>query len=137
VVPQYEANTCELKAEPTALVPRQAPAIRYRNRSINMTIVDPTYPGDGQCILDRQGTLGNIPHVFTNFQLSFTQTAGFAQINIPVQASMPVRVVRGPTQSIWVVDQGDFLSTSISLASTRGKVFRIEPGALNLINILE
>ena len=137
VVPLYEENTCELKAEPTALVPRQAPAIRFRNRSINMTLVDPTYPGDGQCILDRKGTLGNIPHVFTNFQLSFTQTAGFAQINIPVQASMPVRVVRGPTQSIWVVDQGDFLSTSISLASTRGKVFRIEPGALNLINILE
>ncbi len=137
VVPQYEDDTCELKAEPTLLLPRQAAAIRYRNRSINMTIVDPTYPGDARCILDRQGTLGNIPHVFTNFQLSFTQTAGFAQINIPVQASMPVRVVRGPTQSIWVVDQGDFLSTSLAQASTRGKVFRIEPGALSLINILE
>ncbi len=137
VVPQYEANSCELKVEPTALVPRQASAIRYRNRALNMTLVDPTYPGDDKCILDRGGTLGNIPHVFTNFQLSFTQTAGFAQISIPVQAALPVRVVRGPTQSIWVVDQGDFLSTSVSLASTRGKVFRIEPGALNLINILE
>lgn len=137
VVPQY-GPLCELdETEPTLLVPRQASAIRFRNKAMNMTIVDPTYPGDANCILDRQGTLGNIPHVFTNFQLSFVQTAGFAQISIPVNASMPVRVVRGPTQSIWVVDQGDFLSTSISLASTRGKVFRIEPGALNLINILE
>ncbi len=137
VVPQYEANTCELKTVPTELIPRQASAIRYRNRSLNLTIVDPTYPGDDKCILDRQGTLGNIPHVFTNFQLSFSQTAGFAQIAIPVTASMPVRIVRGPTQSIWVVDQGDFLSTSVAQPSTRGKVFRIEPGALNLVNIIQ
>ncbi len=52
-------------------------------------------------------------------------------------AAMPVRVVRGPTQSIWVVDQGDFLSTSLSQPSTRGKVFRIEPHQLSLINILQ
>lgn len=137
VVPQYEDGTCDLKATPTELVPRQASAIRYRTRGMNITMIDPTYPGDAACILDRQGTLGNIPQVFTNYQLSFTQTAGFAQINIPVAAAMPVRVLRGPTQSIWVVDQGDFLSTSLSTPSTRGKVFRIEPHQLNLINILE
>ncbi len=144
VVPQYEPGSCDLKATPTELVPRQAPAIRLRTRGINFTIVDPTYPGDAACILDRGGAvdaagnpLGNIPHVFTNYQLSFTQTAGFASINIPVAAAMPVRVVRGPTQSIWVVDQGDFLSTSLSQPSTRGKVFRIEPHQLTLINILD
>jgi hypothetical protein len=138
VVPQYLPGTCDLNPdENTRLVPRQAQAIRYRNRGLNLTIVDPTYPGDAACILDRGGTLGNIPHVFTNYQLSFTQTAGLAAINIPVSAALPVRVLRGPTQSIWVVDQGDFLSTSISQPSTRGKVFRVEAHQLGLVNILE
>jgi hypothetical protein len=50
---------------------------------------------------------------------------------------LPVAVVRGPTQSIWVIDEGDFLSTSSSVASTRGKVFRVESTALTLINVLE
>ncbi len=138
VVPQYKEGTCELEAEPTQLVPRQAPAIRFRNRGMNLTLVDPTYPGDEACILDRKGNgLGNIPQVFTNYQMSFRQTAGFVQQGVNVGATMPVRVVRGPTQSIWVVDQGDFLSTSISLPSTRGKVFRIEPNPLSNISVLQ
>nr|MBA2539588.1 hypothetical protein [Deltaproteobacteria bacterium] len=72
VVPQYLAGTCDLNPdEQTRLVPREASAIRFRNRGLNLTIVDPTYPGDAACVLDRGGNLGNIPHVFTNYQLSF------------------------------------------------------------------
>ena len=43
--------------------------------------------------------------------------------------------LRGLT--VAVVDQGDFLSTSIVQASTRGKVFRIEAHALGTVNTLE
>ncbi len=104
---------------------------------MTLTIVDPTYPGDAKCILDRAGTLGNIPHVFPGYQLAFRVIAGLAPVAIPVNPALPVRVVRGPTNSIWVVDEGDFLSTSLSQPSTRGKVFRVEPHSLALINLLE
>jgi len=137
VVPLYTPGTCTLGNPDSELRQRQAPAIRYRNRGMNLTIVDPTYPGDADCILDRGGSLGNIPLVFSNYQLAFRQTAGLAPIAIPVTPALPVKIVRGPTQSIWVIDEGDFLSTSISQPSTRGKVFRVEPHALSLINVLE
>jgi hypothetical protein len=46
-----------------------------------------------------------------------------------------VKVVRGPAQSLWVLDEGDFLSSSSSQASTRGKVliFRPESPAAALV----
>jgi hypothetical protein len=141
VVPIYNPGTCTLAATPTEIVTRQAPAIRFRNRGITMTIVDPVYPGDQTCILDRLGVPGaettNIPLVFTGYQIGFRQTAGFVTQPINVTTTFPVRIRRGPTNSIWVLDQGDFLSTSLALPSTRGRVFRIEPHALNLVNVLE
>jgi hypothetical protein len=36
-----------------------------------------------------------------------------------------------------VVDEGDFLSTSITQASTRGRVFRVEPSELSAVSTLE
>jgi hypothetical protein len=45
--------------------------------------------------------------------------------------------VRGPQESVWVIDEGDFLSTSITQASTRGKVYRLEIQSLGTINLLE
>ncbi len=137
VTPRYIPGTCTLDTPASELLPRQAPAIKYRNRGMNLTIVDPTYPGDAECILDRGGMLGNIPHVFPGYALTFRQTAGLSPLAIPVTPALPIKVVRGPTQSIWVIDEGDFLSTSIAQPSTRGKVFRIEPNSLGLINILE
>ncbi|HEU0037348.1 MAG TPA: hypothetical protein VFQ53_42350 [Kofleriaceae bacterium] len=137
IVPLYLPGTCTLADPPSELRVRQAPAIRYRNRGMNLTIVDPTYPGDAMCIADRGGTLGNIPLVFTNYQIAFRQTAGFVPLRAPINPSLPVKVVRGPTNSVWVIDEGDTLSTSIGQASTRGKVFRMEHQALNLVNVLE
>jgi len=137
IVPLYEPGTCSLATIPTEFRERDAPAIKFRNRGLNLTITDPYYPGDLDCILDRAGTLGNIPHVFTNYQLGFRQTAGYAPLLLPINPSFPRKVVRGPTNSIWVIDEGDFLSQSISEASTRGKVFRIEPHALTQVNRLE
>ncbi len=138
VVPLYLPNTCTLAEPATQLVDRpDAPAIRFSNRGMNLTLVDPVYPGDKTCILDRQLGLGNIPLVFSGYQLSFRQTAGFSPLILPITPSFPIKVVRGPTESIWVIDAGDFLSTSIAQPSTRGKVFRIESHALTLINLVQ
>lgn len=137
VIPNYEPDTCTLAVVPSDLVERQAPAIQFRNRGMNLNIVDPYYPGDNRCIADRGGSLVNVPVVFPGYQLTFRQTGGFTPLVVPVSPSMPTKVVRGPTQSIWIIDEGDFLSTSIAQPSTRGKVFRIEVHALGLVNTLE
>jgi hypothetical protein len=41
-----------------------------------------------------------------------------------------------PSSSLWVIDDGDFVSTSITQSSTRGRVFRIESSDL-VTNILQ
>jgi hypothetical protein len=104
---------------------------------LKLTIVDPHYPGDKVCLLDRQGALGRIPLVFEGYQLSFHQTAGYTPLTLPINPAFPVKVVRGPTDSIWVLDNGDFLSTSFNQPSTRGKVFRVESINLGAINLLQ
>jgi hypothetical protein len=118
------ATTTDAK---TPAVERQAPAIQFRNRSMKLTLVDPYYPGDSQCILDRGGQLGNIPLVYQGYQIAFHQVAGFTPMILnAILPSFPVKVVQGPTQSIWILDEGDFLSTVLGVASTRGKVWRVE-----------
>jgi hypothetical protein len=152
----FDANPCEVTVdqtdlEPTypniaqnscvqgnsALVTRQAQAIRFRNRGMQLEIVDPTYPGDLVCIGDRGANLGNVPTVSPGVQFSFRQTAGFLPMLLPVGPVYPVKVVKGPTESVWVIDEGDFLSTSITTSSTRGKVFRVEAQNQSVTNTLE
>ncbi|MDB4964048.1 MAG: hypothetical protein JWP01_4047 [Myxococcales bacterium] len=135
--PVYTDNQCTLGNPATMIASRQAPAVRFRNRSMTVTMVDPYYPGDDRCIRDRMGNLGKVPLVFPGYQVSWRQVGGFVPLVLPLQPAFPVKVVRGPTQSIWVIDEGDFLSTSISQPSTRGKVFRVEPQALGQVNILQ
>ena len=137
LAPVYTNDQCAEASPATALATRTAPAIAFRNRGMNLTLVDPTYPGDGRCIRDRIGTLPKVPVVFPGYQLSWRQVGGFAPLILTLPASYPVKVVRGPTQSIWVIDEGDFLSTSGTQSSTRGNVFRVEPQGLNQINILD
>jgi hypothetical protein len=141
VQPNYVAGTsCVLDTEkPTVLVERQAPAIRFRNRGMTLNLVDPTYPGDSKtgCILDRAGGLVGVPTVFPSYSLQFRANAGFTPLALPISPAFPIKVVRGPTNSIWIVDEGDFISTSVAQPSTRGKVFRIEPHALAAINVME
>ena len=134
-VPAYVGTSCVLDSPTTKLENRQAPAIRFHNRGLNLTLVDPYYPGDAKCIRDRAGTLGKIPLAFRGYQLSWRQTGGFSPFLLPIAPTFPVKVVRGPTQSIWVLDDGDFLSTTS--ASTRGKVFRIEANRTNAVYTLE
>ncbi|HTL33423.1 MAG TPA: hypothetical protein VL326_09870, partial [Kofleriaceae bacterium] len=56
---------------------------------------------------------------------------------LPIQPSLPIKVLRGPLQSVWVVDEGDFLSTSVTTPSTRGKVYRVESGSIGTVNTLQ
>lgn len=129
-------NACTVATGP--VVTRQAPAIRFRNGSMTLTLVDPTYPGDNQCALDRGGTYGNMPLVYQGYQLAFHQINGFAPLTLSqINPAFPIKVVRGPTESIWILDDGDFLSTSTTQASTRGKVFRLEAINLATISLLQ
>jgi len=118
--------------------PTPADAIKFRNRAMTVRLVDPTYPGDKNCILDRQGGLGRIPLVVQGFQLSFDQKAGYTPMTLSsIGPVYPVKVVRGPSNSIWVLDDGDFLSTSITSSPTRGRVYRVESENIQLFNLLE
>lgn len=118
-------GNCALVDTEGDIVERDAPAIRFRGPGMTFHIVDPFYPGDAKCILDRQGGLGRVPLVFPGYQLAFRQNAGFTPFVLQIFPAFPVKVVRGPAQTLWVVDQGDFLSTSIAQPSTRGKVFLV------------
>ena len=129
--------TCTLGDPQVMLAQRDAPAIKFRNPALKLTVVDPTYPGDQSCILDRQGALGKIPLVFPGYRLAFQQTAGYAPMSLPIVPAFPVKVVNGPTNSIWVLDNGDFQSTTAGLPSTLGKVFRIESININAVNVLQ
>ena len=133
----YVAGTCTLGSPDETLVTRQADAIQLRNRALKLTVVDPTYQGDERCVGDRAGTLVDVPLVVPGFQIAFRQTAGFTPLLLPITPSFPIKVVRGPTESIWVMDAGDFLSTSLSTPSTRGKVFRVESGSLGVVILLQ
>lgn len=137
LVPAYTPGTCVVGDPVSTIATRQAPAIRIHTRGPTVTMVDPYYPGDQTCIRDRAGTLGKVPMVFPGYQLAWRQTGGFAPLLLQINPSFPIKVVRGPQQSIWVIDEGDYLSTSITQPSTRGKVFRLEVQALGQINLLE
>jgi hypothetical protein len=134
----YVNESCTLADPDESLVTRPATGLRFRNRSMQLTLVDPTYQGDERCHGDRKGMLQNVPLVMAGFQILFRITAGFSPLAIlGIQPALPIKVLRGPTESFWVVDEGDFLSTSLSLPSTRGKVYRIESQVLNSVNLLE
>lgn len=137
VYPDIAKNSCDPGNPTTTPVERDAQAIRFHTRGMTLDLVDPTYPGDATCIGDRGGSLVDVPMVPPGYTIQFRQTAGFVSLTLPIQPAYPVKVVRGPTQSIWVMDEGDFLSTSIVVPSTRGKVFRVEAINLGLINIVQ
>ena len=120
-----------VKIEDSLQQTRVAPAIKVSNPAMSFTLVDPTYPGDGRCFLDRKGTLGRVPFAVTGYRIEFEQKAGYEPFQLQLFGLVtPVKVVHGPSESIWVIDDGDFISTSITQASTRGRVFRVESSDL-------
>ncbi len=130
----------------TTIEQRTAAAIKLRTRGITLTMVDPYYPGDKTCPLDRGGIqdpsvvkdVDRVPVVYPGYELTFRQTAGYTPLTLSaINPVFPVKVVRGPSDSIWVIDDGDFLSTTGFEASTSGKVFRVESINLGAVNLLE
>jgi hypothetical protein len=133
----YVPGTCTPADPSSALVDRKADAIVFRGPAFTWTIVDPTYPGDQTCIGDRLGNLGKIPIIPDATQMQVRITGGFRPLFLDIQPALPTKVVRGPTESIWVIDTGDYLSTDVDIASTEGKVFRVESQSIGIINVLE
>ena len=120
-----------VKVEDSVRETRVAPAIKVSNPAMSFTLVDPTYPGDGRCFLDRNGNLGRVPFAVTGYRIEFEQKAGYEPFQLQLFGLVtPVKVVHGPSESIWIIDDGDFISTSITQASTRGRVFRVESSDL-------
>lgn len=129
-------------ATSTVTMERPTESILFRNGGMAFHLVNTTYPGDKVCIGDRQGITGiptskRVPAVFTGFAFTFTQSGGYNPQYIRTSATVPVRVVRGPQQSIWIVDEGDYISENGVTPSTRGKVFRVESSSLTTINTLQ
>ena len=124
-----DLTTCAQDASSPQIKSRPTSAIRFRNPGMTFELVDPVYSGDAMCIGDRGGNL-NAPLVFPGYQLDLRIVSGFLPYLLQLAPTgltgtvMPLRVRRGPLESIWVVDAGDFLSQNV--ASTRGSVWRVE-----------
>jgi hypothetical protein len=75
-----------------------------------------------------------------NYQLTFDQKAGYLPLALsPAQLvpALPVKVVRGPSDSVWIMDDGDVLAVTITQSSTKGQVYRVEMPSLTTVNVLQ
>jgi len=140
-VPQFDfspastATACAAVPTPRSTpASRTAQAIKFRNRAMAITLVDPYQ----SCMPGGQGVATNVPLLNRGYQIEFQQKAGYTPVVLPVgEVVYPIKVVRGPTESIWVVDDGDLISTSISQASTLGRVFRVEGIDISVFNVIQ
>lgn len=135
--PSYVAGTCDLASPESVITSVTTNSIYFRNPGFSFHLVDTTYPGDAMCRGDRAGTLVDVPTPFTGFAITFRYTGGYTPLALRTSAVVPVRVVRGPQQSIWIVDEGDFQPETPGVPSTRGKVFRIEGASLSVVNTMQ
>jgi len=140
-----ENKTCVLDATtPTIATPREAPAVKFSNRAMTIHLVDPFYPGDQSCPDDRLGPFNRVSMVppgatptALGYQVTFDQRAGFTPLTLGVPAVYPVKVLRGPSESIWVLDDGDYLPTTLGLSATRGQVYRVESVSVTTVGLLQ
>ena len=119
---------------------RDARAIEFRNAAMVLTMVDPykdcaldLHPRTEQ---DRKTAPATIPLVPRGYQMQFVVRGGLTPFMLPLSgaAILPARVLRGPSESIWVIDDGDFLGLQ---QPTRGQVFRFEATNVNAVNRLQ
>lgn len=106
---------------------RSTTAIRFRNPSFTMHLVDPYPVLDAQCNGDRMGPRADFPVVPSNYIMSFRIIGGlvpFAQL-MAVDTSRvmmyPIAIEPGPWGNMWIMDQGDRSST------IRGQVIWFSP----------
>lgn len=136
---QPPPGTCRNPVQSAAPVQQMnVPAIKFRNRSLTLTIVDPFREAAQSCLkrdpFDTQTQMPiptNVPLVVPGYQIAFGVKAGYTPLAVAlgggqVSSVSPVKAVRGPSESIWVIDDGDFLASTFVEVSTRGRVFRIE-----------
>lgn len=149
--PNYVGGTCTVdSATPTVLATRSAPALKFRNATFTITLVDPWVTADKTCVADRlRPELGKVPLLLspgfdsppaTNVQIFFDQRAAYAAVqpgNGGLSPAFPVKVVRGPSESIWVMDDGDFQAVQLGQSSTRGQVYRVSISSIGVINLLQ
>lgn len=127
--PPASYGTCRTSGTDSPAVQMNVPAIKFRNRAMTLMLVDPYRPSGGSCLMrDPANVPTNIPLVVPGYQIQFGVKGGYQPLKLALigQQVSPVKVVRGPTESIWVIDDGDFLATSFVDVSTRGRVFRVE-----------
>ena len=122
LVADYTPGTCTIANDAGKIVTRTTQGIRFRNAGMDLTLVDPTYPGDAMCRGDRGGSLVNVPTVTPALDLQFHVAAGFQVQVAGDAASQPSNVVRAPDNSIWVVDSGDIRN---STTDVRGQLIRV------------
>jgi hypothetical protein len=149
--PNYVGGTCTVDpTTPTVLGTRTAPALKFRNATFAITLVDPWVTADKTCVADRQRPeLGKIPLLLSpgfdsppavGVQVFFDQRAPFGAVQAgagSLSPAFPVKVVRGPSDSIWVMDDGDFQAVQLGQSSTRGQVYRVSISALSTVNLLQ
>jgi hypothetical protein len=103
--------------------PRVADAIRVEMPGFTTHVVDPTYPGDLVCRGDRLGGLVDVPFVGLGTQIAFRIASGFAPHTVSSAALVyPVNIVRGPDDTVWLVDEGKQVNSSY-----RGGLLRYNP----------
>lgn len=133
----FENGAC-VEGTSASRVRTDVPAIWFRNLGLSFHLVDPTYPGDANCRGDRGGFQGtplvDVPVAFTGLSFSFLQNGGYSPMDLRPSMTVPVKVVRGPQQSFWLVDEGDFISDQVS---SRGKVYRVESSSLSIVNLMQ
>jgi hypothetical protein len=132
--PRYVPGTCDAANPDEELVTRDVTAIRFKNPQMTFHLVQPTYPGDLACKGDRLGGLVDVPVLFPGQTIEFIIADGIVAKGLGLTtAVLPVRVVRGPQNSLWVVDEGGYQTSS---ANYLGHVYRFEPSTL-VVNTMQ
>ncbi|HLU68069.1 MAG TPA: hypothetical protein VKZ63_17415 [Kofleriaceae bacterium] len=125
-----EGGRCVARAE--ELRTRQAEAIRLTNPVFRMHLVDPTTTGDAVCIGDRAADLPAFSPVYPGFQFGFSIVGGFFPMFVtPIEASFPNAIVPAPDGRLWVLDEGDDVSSR-----TEGRVFTFVPAAPEAFGVI-
>jgi len=124
MVPRYQPGTCTV-ADASVLETRDDQVIRFRNPAFTFNLATPWYPGDAMCYRDRLGTLGKIPTVSSGYQVQITLTGGLYPV-VTSPSVYPSSVVRGPHETVWTIDEGEYLPSG-SITTVRGQVWEYDP----------
>lgn len=127
-VTPFEARGSGCVAQAEAGLAREQEAIRFSNPVFTIHLVNLSTTGDEACNGDGQGTLPPNSPLFEDFGFGFTVVGGFIPHFVAARsyrAEFPIRIRRGPSGLLWIMDQGDDRDPT---QLTRGRVLTIDPG---------